>query len=90
MIPKTTPLAGMRRPKILIESARIAVKNYKRESALNRLFKTKRPDTKAALVSALKQREQDIENLRKLGDGTYLAQAHVQVMTALIAEARVR
>ncbi|MCF6305475.1 MAG: DUF6477 family protein [Rhodobacteraceae bacterium] len=85
---KPTLLAGLRRPGILIESARIGVKHYQREKALNRLFKTNRPNAKTALVSALKAREQDIENLRQLGDGTYRAQHHVQVMTALIAEAR--
>ncbi len=88
MTTRTSALTGMRRSKILVESARIGIKHYRREKALKLLFKTNRPCTKTAMVLALQAQEQDIEQLRQNGDGNYRAQRHVQVMTALIAEAR--
>ncbi len=85
---KSTALAGMRRPRILIESARIGEKVYRRSYVLNRLFKGKWPDSQKAIVASLLAQESDVESIRKLGDGTYDAYRHVLVMTALIAENR--
>lgn len=85
---KSTPLAGIRRPRILIEAARIGGRKYRRKTALNQIFKAKRPQSQNALILALRDRESEIEQLRQLGDGTYRAQKHVQILTALIVENR--
>jgi len=82
----TDLLAGMRRPQILLEAARIGGKSYRRDDILRRIFKTKRPGQQRALVLALIERESEFESLRHLGDGSYLAMKHVQIMTALLAE----
>lgn len=81
-------LDGLRRPRILVEAARIGAKKYRREYALNRLFKVKRPHTHLAIVNALRIRESEIEANRILADGTYNGCKHIQVLTALIVEAQ--
>ncbi|MBL4806113.1 MAG: hypothetical protein JKY31_02360 [Rhodobacteraceae bacterium] len=88
MTRKNTELANLRRPRILLIASRIGGADYRRNRDLARLFKDRRPAHQNALIGALKDMENQIEMSRKLGDGTYSARRHVQVMTALLIEAK--
>ncbi|MCF6271809.1 MAG: DUF6477 family protein [Rhodobacteraceae bacterium] len=79
-ISKLTP--STHRPKILLEAARICAKGYKRETMLPRLLGA----SPAQVVDLLQAREEGLEIGRRAHDATYSAQAHVEVLSALISE----
>lgn len=87
----TQPLAlfrNLRRPKILIRAARIAATGYRRERDLTRVLKTRRPACPERGLDTLLQIEAELEETRKTGTGAYNVTRHVEVLTAVIAEAR--
>jgi len=70
------------RPKILLEAARICAKGYKRETMLPLLLGA----SPARVIAILKMREEAMEDERKSCICTYSAQAHIEVLSALMAE----
>ena len=72
----------IRRPRILLEAARICAKGYKRETMLPRLLGA----NTAQVIALLTEREDGLEETRRAKAVTYSAQAHVEVLSALIAE----
>ena len=81
-------LQALRRPRLLIRAARHGVTDYNRKRDLKRLIGV---DTTAApdqTVSALMDQEAEIEDRRKSGDHRYSPARHVEVLIALMAEAR--
>jgi len=74
----------IRRPGILLEAARICAKGYRRETMLPRLLGA----NKAQVLALLTEREQGLEETRRAKAVTYSAQAHVEVLSALIAESK--
>lgn len=85
------PLAlfrNLRRPKILIRAARIAATGYRRERDLTRVLKTRRPACPERGLDTLLQIEAELEETRKTGTSAYNVTRHVEVLTAVIAEAR--
>ena len=82
----TTRLAGLRRPLILVEAARLAAQRYDRERDLP-VITGALPGRGAALM-LLAERE-GLQNAARLrGDTAYRASRHVRVLAALIAEHR--
>ena len=78
---------ALRRPNLLIRAARIGVESYRRERDLRRLLRTGRiPPAQAGLQNLLTL-EEELETNRQAGDSTYSITRHVEVLTALIAEA---
>jgi len=78
----------LRRPRILIRAARIAGASYQREKDLKRVLKSTRlpaPDRGMADLLAV---EAEIEDTRRTGAATYSITRHVEVLAALIVEAR--
>jgi len=86
-------LAGARRPRLLLRAARMGIMEYRREVDLRRVLRL--PATPApgpATVRALLALEEEMEMLRirpchESGD-TWRPARHVEVMIALMAEAR--
>jgi len=74
----------IRRPRILLEAARICARGYKRETMLPRLLGA----NTAQVVALLTEREQGLEATRRAKEGAYSARVHVEVLSALIAESR--
>ncbi|AXQ93562.1 DUF6477 family protein [Cereibacter azotoformans] len=78
-------LAEIRRPRLLMRAARLGLADYRRERDLRRLVEDQRPER---AVTALLQEERRLEARRQAGDATYSVTHHVEVLIALIAEAR--
>lgn len=79
-------LANLRRPRLLMHAARFGLGDYRRDRDLRRLVSpTGSPEeTLPQLLSA----EQRLEMTRLAGDASYSPARHVDVLTALLAEAR--
>ena len=80
-----TLIAPPRRPKILLEAARICARGYNREKMLPRL----QGASTAAVLAQLEMREADMNEARRTKAITYSAQAHVEVLSALLAESEI-
>ena len=77
----------MRRPKLLIRAARIKASGYRRERDLPRILPPRSAATSEVRVRRLMDIEADLDATRRIGDSTYSITQHVEVLTALIAEA---
>lgn len=85
----TEPLhqfAAIRRPRLMIRAARVGVADYRRERDLRRLI-GRLPMPGRALPELL-DAEARAEATRQSGDATYSIAAHVELLIALMAEAR--
>lgn len=73
---------SIRRPKILVDAARMCAKGYRRETMLPSLLGAS-PERVVALLS---EREEGMEDERRARLATYSAQTHVEVLSALLSE----
>lgn len=78
----------LRRPRLLIRAARFGISEYNRERALRRFTQGSGMPTPQRAVNTLLTVEADLEASRKAGDASYSVSRHVEVLIALIAEAR--
>ncbi|MEF3047760.1 DUF6477 family protein [Pseudotabrizicola sp. L79] len=79
-------LAHLRRPRLLVRAARFGVADYRRDRDLRRLIgRSARPED---AVSLLLDAEGQMEENRKKGEATYSVAQHIEVLIALVAEAR--
>jgi hypothetical protein len=81
----------MIRPKILIETARIGARLYQRErdlpGAIPGLSSAMSTRARGQIVMRLSEAEQQCEELRRESSPAYRPGKHVQILSALIAEA---
>jgi len=77
-------IVKIRRPKILIQAARICAKGYRRETMLPNLLGA----STARVVEVLRVQEEGLEGDRQARISTYSPQAHVEVLSALMAESK--
>ncbi|WP_421704149.1 DUF6477 family protein [Aliiroseovarius sp.] len=84
----TTLLANLRRPRLLIRAARFGLTDYNRDRDLKRVMKVTRAPSPAKAVDGLIETEARMEATRKAGDASYSVARHVEVLIALMAEAR--
>ncbi|MEZ5715126.1 MAG: DUF6477 family protein [Paracoccaceae bacterium] len=81
-------LDRLRRPRLLIQAARAGCADYRREPHLRRLFgPSPVPRTGAALIRLIEM-EDMLDQQRRQGDGGYSLVAHVDVLIAMMGEAR--
>lgn len=83
-------ITAMKRPRLLVRAARIGAQTYRREADLDRLLRRCKVTRCARLLDSLVGLEALQEARRKAGDAAYSVSAHVEVLTALLAEARLR
>ncbi|MCI2398415.1 DUF6477 family protein [Aliiroseovarius subalbicans] len=83
-----TILTNLRRPRLLIRAARFGQGDYNRDRDLKRLMKLPATPTPARAVDGLIAEEARLEETRKAGEASYSIARHVEVLIALIAEAR--
>ncbi|MBN2906468.1 MAG: hypothetical protein JXJ18_07160 [Rhodobacteraceae bacterium] len=83
-----TPLVTMRRPRLLVRAARFGLGDYRRERDLARLLQGSRPASSAAVLDRLLDQEERMEETRRAGDAGYAIGRHIELLIALIAEAR--
>ena len=80
---------GMKRPRLLTRTARLGADDYIREAHLQRLLGYGHlPGNGDALVQ-LMQQEADLNDQRKSGDAGYSLTRHLDVLIALVGEARI-
>ncbi len=88
MTPVDNPLPSLRRPRLLISAARFGLGKYNRECVLPRIFDGPPPMPGRRCLADLACREAEQDHARRKGAATYSVAAHVEILTALIAEAR--
>lgn len=81
-------LHALRRPKILVRAARHALPDYDREVCLRRLLPGYSSLAPRDAITLLLEREAALDRSRRDGTSGYSAARHVEVIMALIAEAR--
>ncbi len=79
---------ALRRPRLLIRAAMHGIDDYRRERMLKRLTKAPALPGPRAAVTSLLSVEEALQSARRRGDATYNPARHVEVMIALLAEAR--
>ncbi|MEJ1992442.1 MAG: DUF6477 family protein [Maritimibacter sp.] len=81
-------LAALRRPGLLVRAARMGRVSYRRERDLNRILnRVDNPATERALALLL-EAEEELEAQRKHGATGYSPMRHVEVLSAVMAEAQ--
>ncbi len=88
--PSLSQSLSLRRPRLLLQAARCGVASYRRERDLPRITgqALRHLAPRAALARLLAQ-EAALEEVRRSGAAGYRLHAHVEVLIALLAEARV-
>lgn len=81
-------LDAMRRPRLLIQAARIGAVDYRRDPLLRRLFGTGPLPHSGAALAQLMDIETELNERRRNGDLTYSASQHVEILIAMMGEAR--
>lgn len=81
-------LSTLRRPRLLIRAARFGMGDYRRERDLKRLIHSDRPVGPESAVPRLLSEEDRLEQTRKAGDASYSLARHIEVLIALLCEAR--
>lgn len=79
-------LTDLRRPSLLIRAARFGLAEYHRERDLRRFVR--QPMSAEGTVSHLIGEEERMERHRLDGDAAYSVSRHIEVLIALMAEAR--
>ncbi|MFN3646644.1 MAG: DUF6477 family protein [Gemmobacter sp.] len=85
----TEPLslfASLRRPRLMIRAARAGLAEYRRDRDLKRLLGATPAPERA--LPALLDAEARAEQTRQTGDAAYSIARHVELLIALMAEAR--
>ncbi len=81
-------LGALRRPRLLIRAARFGLCDYNRDRDLRRLTQADTLPTPARAIPALIETEAELEEIRRAGDASYSVARHVEVLIAIMAEAR--
>jgi hypothetical protein len=81
------PLRHMHRPRLLVQAATFALKDYRREPALRRLFGAQPIPGSCQAFLKLLSLEADCDTDRRSRSATYSAARHVDIMIALLGEA---
>ena len=78
----------LRRPRLLIEAARHGMGDYNRQRVLKRLTRSPSTPSPRGAVNTLLGVEEKLNEARRSCDATYSVARHIEVMIALLAEAK--
>ncbi|MBC7154618.1 MAG: hypothetical protein H5U19_08410 [Rhodobacteraceae bacterium] len=81
-------LKDLRRPRLLIRAARHGLSDYRRDRDLKRLLHLGALPSPDRALSVLLSEEAEIEGNRQTGSACYNVARHIEVLIALMAEAR--
>ncbi|MGI9391018.1 MAG: DUF6477 family protein [Boseongicola sp.] len=81
-------LKSLNRPRLLIRAARHGLIDYSRERLLTRLIRSEHTLAPEAAVEKLMQAEALLESDRQSGESSYSIARHIELLSALMAEAR--
>ncbi|MGH1369118.1 MAG: DUF6477 family protein [Maritimibacter sp.] len=88
MTDAVTILNALRRPRLLIRAARFGIEDYNRDRDLRRLMKTTSTPSPQVALDRLLAEEEQLEATRQTGAASYSIARHVDVLIALMGEAR--
>ena len=88
MITPTTFLQSLNRPKLLVRAAQVWLPEFNRERSMRRIFPGMVPPAPGRGFEALVEQEEAIDQIRREGAASYSAARHIEVLVALIVEAR--
>ncbi len=88
MVQENEMISAIRRPRILVRTARIGLEWYRRERDLKKLINTLTTPAPEQAVEKLAAAERELEEVRAAGHAHYDVQRHVAVLTALLGELR--
>jgi hypothetical protein len=83
-------LRGLTRPRLLIQAARAGLARYDRTRDLARVLRGALPAEGDAALEALLEDEAEAEARRRAADAGYEIGRHVELLIALMAEARLQ
>lgn len=81
-------LAQLTRPRLLIRAARLGMQDYSRRKHLPSLLGYGADSRPSATLPALMELEEDMDTRRRHQDATYSVRRHVELLVAMMAEAR--
>lgn len=81
-------VSDLRRPKLLIRAARAGLCDYNRNRDLKRLMRLASPPSPDRAVKALMAEEERLEDTRRAGNASYNLTRHIEILIAMMAEAR--
>lgn len=81
-------LNSLRRPRLLVRAARYGMRDYNRKKDFRRITRAEDIPAPERAVRKLIALEADLEERRVEGAATYSASRHVDILIALMAEAR--
>ncbi|MEG3662422.1 DUF6477 family protein [Celeribacter halophilus] len=84
----TTLLNTLRRPRLLIRAARFGLNDYNRNRDLKRLTRSLTTPSPERALSTLIEEEARLEETRRAGDASYSVKHHVELLIAVMGEAR--
>ncbi|MEX0328889.1 MAG: DUF6477 family protein [Ruegeria sp.] len=83
-----TMISALRRPRLLTRAAKIGAQDYDRDRHLQRLLGYGSLPGSGAAIVQLMELEKDVNTLRQEDDAAYSLVRHLDLMIALIGEAR--
>ncbi|MBP0481886.1 DUF6477 family protein [Sagittula salina] len=81
-------LEDLRRPRLLISAARIGAQEYRRSPCLRRVLGHATLPRPGQALMSLMEIEAELDERRRGQDATYAVSRHVEVLTAMMGEAR--
>ncbi len=88
MIDYRALLLDMRRPRLLVRAARHGLQDYRRERDLRRLLGPGHATSPEVTMAFLLSEEEQVEATRRDGTAGYSIARHIDLLIALMAEAR--
>lgn len=81
-------LQNLNRPQLLVDAARVWLPDFNRDSSMKRIFPGIVPPAPGRGFDALVEQETAIDQIRREGAASYSAARHIELLVALIVEAR--
>lgn len=88
MIDPVALLAEIRRPRLLIRAAHFGLADYRRDRDLPRLTRRAAAPSPETAFGELMDEERRLEETRRADEAAYSLGRHIEVLIALLAEAR--
>ena len=83
-----TLMSHLNRPRLLVRAARMGAQDYRRDIHLPRLLGPGRLPRNRAAILLLSEQESELNAKRVAADASYSLQRHIDVLIAMVAEAR--
>lgn len=83
-----TAIRDIRRPRLLIRAAQSGLADYRRDRDLRRIMRADAVPAPENAVHLLLDEERRLEETRQAGDAGYSFSRHIEVLIAMLSEAR--